>query len=153
MMTETIRKNFEEPIQEPKKKLVMVVSKGTADALYPALILATTGVTEGLEVHLYFTFGGMKLLTKGMPESIVPSVDLGIPNEQLKMLLSKGKMPTPSEMLKMAIDSGVKIHACSPTMNLFGTRKEDLVDGAIDVIGAAAFLELATQPDALTLFV
>jgi peroxiredoxin family protein len=146
-------KNFEEAIQEPKKKLVMVVSKGTADALYPALILATTGVTEGLEVHLYFTFGGMKLLTKGMSESITPSVDLGIPNDQLKVLLAKGRMPTPQEMLKMAIDSGVKIHACSPTMNLFGTKKEDLVDGAIDVIGAAAFLELATQHDALTLFI
>jgi peroxiredoxin family protein len=154
MSAQTVQtKTVEEPIHKNKNKLVMVVSKGTADGLYPALILATTGVTENMEVHLYFTFGGMKLLTKGMADSIVPSVDLGIPNDQLKMLLAKGRMPTLTEMLKMAIDSGVKIHACSPTMNLFGTKKEDLVDNAIDVIGAATFLELAADPDALTLFI
>ncbi len=146
-------RNIEEPVQQKKNKLVMVVSKGTADALYPALIIATTGATEGLEVHLYFTFGGMKLLTKGIADSIVPSVDLGISGEQLKVLLSKGKMPTLSDILRMAIESGVKIHACSPTMMLFGTKPEDLVDEHIDVIGAATFLELATESDALTLFI
>jgi peroxiredoxin family protein len=146
-------KNIEEPIQAKKNKLVMVVSKGTADAIYPALILATTGVAEGMGVDLYFTFGGMKLLTKSTASSIQPSVDLGIPADQLKMLLSKGRMPSLAEMLSMAIESGVKIHACSPTMALFGTKKEDLVDQKIDIIGAATFLELATQPEALTLFI
>jgi peroxiredoxin family protein len=139
--------------QEKKNKLVMVVSKGTADALYPAMILATTGVAEGMEVHLYFTFGGMKLLTKGIADTIVPSLDLGLPADQLKTLLSKGRMPSLSDMLKMSIDSGVKIHACSPTMNLFGTKKEDLVNDQIDVIGAAQFLELASDNEALTLFI
>ena len=139
--------------QEKKNKLVMVVSKGTADALYPAMILATTGVAEGMEVHLYFTFGGMKLLTKGIADTIVPSLDLGLPADQLKTLLSKGRMPSLSDMLKMSIDSGVKIHACSPTMNLFGTKKEELVNDQIDVIGAAQFLELASDSEALTLFI
>jgi predicted peroxiredoxin len=146
-------RSIEEARQQKKNKLVAVVSKGTADALYPALILATTAIAEGMETHLYFTFGGMKLLTKGTADSISPSVDLGIPANQLEALLSKGRMPTLSDMLKMAIESGVKIHACSPTMNLFGTKKEELVDEAIDVIGAAQFLELATDPEAVTLFI
>jgi peroxiredoxin family protein len=137
---------------QKKNKLVLVVSKGTADSLYPALILATTGVAEGMEVDLYFTFGGMKLLTKGVSDSIIPSVDLGIPNDQLRSLLAKGRMPSLAEMLRMSIDSGVKVHACSPTMMLFGTKKDDLVDEKIDVIGAARFLELAADPEALTLF-
>lgn len=145
--------NIEKPLENKKNKLIMVVSKGTADALYPALILATTGIAEGMETHLYFTFGGMKLLTKATADSIVPSVDLGISAEQLKALLVKGKMPTLGDMLRMAIGSGVRIHACSPTMMLFGTRTEDLVDNQIDVIGAATFLELASDPDALTLFI
>jgi predicted peroxiredoxin len=154
MATQAVQvRNIEEPEQMKKNKLVMVVSKGTADALYPALILATTGVAEGMETHLYFTFGGMKLLTRATADKILPSVDLGIPAEQLNMLLSKGKMPTLGDMLRMAIQSGVKIHACSPTMNLFGTKLEDLVDNQIDIIGAATFLDLATDPNALTLFI
>jgi peroxiredoxin family protein len=139
--------------QAQKSKLVLVASRGTADGLYPALILATTGASQGMEVHVYFTFGGMKLLTKATANSITPSLDLGIPADQLRTLLAKGGMPTLGDMLKMARDAGVKIHACSPTMALFGTKQEDLVDEVVDVIGAAAFLELATQPEALTLFI
>jgi peroxiredoxin family protein len=147
-------RNIEEPVQQKKNKLVMVVSKGTADTLYPALILATTGIAEGMETHLYFTFGGMKLLTKATADSILPSVDLGISADQLKILLSKGRMPTLGDMLRTAIESGVKIHACSPTMMLFGTKLEDLVQPRdIDVIGAATFLELASDLNALTLFI
>ncbi|MDH2900434.1 MAG: DsrE/DsrF/DrsH-like family protein [archaeon] len=147
-------RKIEESVQQKKNKLLLVVSKGTADALYPALILATTGVAEGMETHLYFTFGGMKLLTKTTADWILPSVDLGISADQLKTLLSKGRMPSLRDMLRTAIESGVKIHACSPTMMLFGTKLEDLVAPEdIDVIGAATLLELASDPNVLTLFI
>ncbi len=139
--------------QEKKNKLVLVASKGTADALYPALILATTAAASNMPVDIYFTFGGMKLLTKGMAESIKPSVDLGLSQEELKGLLSKGGMPSLYDFLKSAREAGVKIHACSPTMNLYGMKQEQLVDVCNDVIGASGFLELARDPDALTMFI
>ncbi|MDG6939633.1 MAG: DsrE/DsrF/DrsH-like family protein [Nitrososphaerota archaeon] len=137
-----------------KKKLVLVASKGTADALYPALILATTASAQGMPVHIYFTFGGMKLLTRGSAGGIKPSADLGLSQEQLAGLLQKGGMPSLPDMLKAARESGVKIHACSPTMNLFGMTEKDLADGVCDdVIGAATFLQLASDPEALALFI
>ena len=131
----------------------MVASKGTADSLYPALILATTAAAQNMPVDIYFTFGGMKLVTKGQAENIKPSVDLGIPPEQLKTLLSKGGMPSLIEMLKMAKDSGVRIHACSPTMSLYGMTQEQLLEVCDDVIGAATFLKMAADPNAITLFI
>ncbi len=131
----------------------MVVSKGTADSLYPALILATTAAAQDMPVDIYFTFGGMKLLTKGAAESIKPSVDLGLSAEELKGLLAKGGMPSLYDMLKGASEAGVHIHACSPTMNLYGMEKNALVDVCDDVIGASGFLELARDPNALTLFI
>lgn len=141
-------------VSNPKRKLVMVASRGTADGLYPALILATTAAAQGMHVDVYFTFGGMKLLTKGMAESIRPSVDLGISADELRSLLSKGGMPTLYDMLRSAREAGVKIHACSPTMNLFGMTQEQLAaDVCDDVIGASGFLELARDPDAVTLFI
>ncbi|MFQ5763052.1 MAG: DsrE/DsrF/DrsH-like family protein, partial [Candidatus Bathyarchaeia archaeon] len=99
---------------DKKNKLVIVVSRGTLDGLYPPLILATTATAQGMEAHMYFTFGGMKLLTKQMANTLVPSVDMGLSSEQLQGLLKKGGMPTVQEMLKRAKESGVKIHACSP---------------------------------------
>jgi len=137
-----------------KNKLVIVASRGTADGLYPALILATTAAAQGMPVDVYFTFGGMKLLTKGVADSIKPSTDLGLSKEELSQLLAKGGMPSLMDMLKAAKEAGVKIHACSPTMNLFGMTEKDLADGVCDdVIGASTFLELARQPDAVTLFI
>ncbi len=137
----------------PKEKLVMVISRGTMDSAYPALILATTAAAQGMEVYLYFTFGGMKLLTQGEDEKVDTSKDLGLSKEELKVLLAKGGMPTVNQMLKMAVDSGVHINACSPTMQLFGTTKENLILPGIDVVGAATFLEWASDPKAITLFI
>lgn len=144
----------EQSSAEPKKKnkLVMVVSKGTMDIAYPALIMATTAVSQGMEVNIYFTFGGMKFLTQGQAETVVPSVDIGMSKEQMVELISKGGMPTVDQMMRMAMEAGVKIHACSPTMNLFGTTKENLVYPNMDVVGAATFLDWASDPDAITLF-
>ncbi|MDG6933954.1 MAG: DsrE/DsrF/DrsH-like family protein [Nitrososphaerota archaeon] len=144
---------MEEKLQG-KKRLVLVASKGTADALYPALILATTAAAQGMQVDIYFTFGGMKLVTKGQAEMIKPSTDLGLSAEQLSGLLQKGGMPTLRDMLMAAKSQGVHIHACSPTMNLYGMTEKDLADGVCDdVIGASTFLELASHPEALALFI
>lgn len=144
---------MEEKLQG-KKRLVLVASKGTADALYPALILASTAAAQGMPVDIYFTFGGMKLVTKGQADTIKPSTDLGLTPEQLSGLLQKGGMPTLKDMLMAAKSQGVRVHACSPTMNLYGMTEKDLADGVCDdVIGASTFLELATQPDALALFI
>ncbi len=144
----------EQSSQETKRKnkLVMVVSKGTMDTAYPALILATTAASQGMEVYMYFTFGGMKLLTKGQTESVNPSVDIGMTKEQMIGLISKGGMPSIAQMMNMALEAGVRVNACSPTMNLFGTTKENLAYPGLEVCGAATFLEWASDPDAITLF-
>lgn len=151
---ETSQMTRPQEVQEAKRKnkLVMVVSKGTMDTAYPALILATTAVSQGMEVYMYFTFGGMKLLTKGQTESVTPSADIGISKEQMMALIGKGGMPTIEQMMKMSIDSGVHVFACSPTMNLFGTTKENLAYPGLEICGAATFLEWASDPDAITLF-
>ncbi len=153
MTLETVAAHGAGISSQAKRKLVMVASRGTADGLYPALILATTAAAQGMPVDIYFTFGGMKMLTKGMPENIKPSVDLGVSADELKVLLTKGGMPTLYDMLKSSKEAGVHIHACSPTMNLYGMKEEQLVDVCDDVIGASGFLELARDPDAITLFI
>lgn len=131
----------------------MVASRGTADGLASALILATLSAVKGMETYICFPFGGTKLLTKASANSFTSFLELEPTKEHFKQLLSTAGMPSLSDMLKQAKESGVKTHVCSPTVGLFGTKKEDLVGVVDDVIGASGFLQLASDPDALTLFI
>lgn len=130
-----------------KNSLVIVVSKGGADMAYPSLILATSARALGMEAHLYFTFWGMGLLTK---EGRDKAAEVFPPEMRAKLAKT---FPTVEQFMKQAKDAGVHIHACSPTMQMFGLTKESLVSEAEDIIGASTFLELARRPDALALFV
>lgn len=152
-----------------KKRLILVLSKGTIDMIYPALVLATTAPAMGMSVDIYFTFWGLKVLTKdgvnsvkiapvgnpGMPMPNIVGVIPGMTKIASTMMKSKIEKfwPDVYEMIKMAKDSGVKLHACSPTMGFMDVKEEDLIPEVDDIVGASAFLSWASEPDALTLFI
>lgn len=154
--------------KERRKRLVIIISKGTLDMAYPPLILATTAAAMDMDVHLYFTFWGLDLLTKKKADSAklapVGNPSLGMPNimgvlpgmTDLATSMMKKKIkkywPTVREMMKSAKEAGVKIHACSPTMGLMDIKKEDLIPEVDDIIGASTYLDLALDAD-ITLFV
>ena len=52
------------------KRLALVASKGTLDQAYPPLILATTAVSLGWEVGIYFTWLGYYTMML-IPASII----------------------------------------------------------------------------------
>jgi len=71
----------------------------------------------------------------------------------MKKKLQEMKYPTLYEMLKRMKASGLlKIYACSPTMEMFDVKKEDLIPEVDKIAGAAAFLDLASDAD-ITLLV
>lgn len=137
----------EQAKREGKKSLILVLSKGGADMAYPALILATTARALGMDAHIYFTFWGMQLLT---PEGRKKSIDV-FPPEMQKALATK--FPTVEQFMQQAKQAGVHIHACSPTMDMFGLTRANLVNEVEDIIGASTYLQLASRPDAMTLFI
>ncbi|MFC1714102.1 DsrE/DsrF/DrsH-like family protein, partial [Candidatus Poribacteria bacterium] len=55
------------------------------------------------------------------------------------------------ELMEMARQQGVRMTACTMTMNIMGLKREELIDG-IDEGGVAAFLEHADQSN-MTLFI
>lgn len=136
---------------------------------YPPLMLATTAAAMGMEVHLYFTFWGMNMITKKTIDSLkispVGNPALPIPNilgmipgmssmvtSMMQKKMTKMKMPSIREMIATAKEGGVKFHACSPSMNMMGLKREDLIPEVDDIIGATTYLDLASE-DAITLFV
>jgi peroxiredoxin family protein len=157
-------------IRQPKRnKLVIVCSKGSLDMAYPPLMLATTAAAMGMQVDLYFTFWGFNMINKKTIDTLkispVGNAALPMPNilgmipgmtkmmtSMMQKRMQKIKMPSIREMIATAKESGVKFHACSNTLDMMGLKKEDLIPEVDDIIGAATYLELASE-DAITLFV
>jgi len=139
--------------EKRRKKLAIVVESGTLDKLYCAFILTSTAVASDMEAHLYFTFWGLGMLVKGAMEKA------GLPTEykhlepQLAKKLKDMKYPTPYEMLKRAKASKLlHIYACSPSMEMFGIKREDFIPEVDQIVGAATFLQIASDAN-VTLFI
>lgn len=161
---------MEKPKEQLKRnKLVIICSKGSLDMAYPPLMLATTGAAMGMQVDLYFTFWGINMINKKTIDSLkispVGNAALPMPNilgmipgmtsmmtSMMQKKMQKIKMPSIREMIATAKESGVKFHACSPTLDMMGLKKDDLIPEVDDIIGAATYLELASE-DAITLFI
>jgi len=140
-------------VGEDRKKLAIVVQGGTIDKLYCAFILASTAVATDMEAHLYFTFWGLQMLVKGAMEKAGLPATYKHLEETMRENLKKMQYPTPYEMLKRLKQSEIfKMYACSPSMGMFGTKKEDLIPEVDEIIGAATFLEIAADAD-VTLFI
>jgi len=139
--------------ENDRKKLAIVVQSGTLDKLYCAFILTSTAVAMDMEAHLYFTFWGLNVLVKGTMEKAGLPVTYKHLEEQMRKNLERMKYPTPYDMLKRLKQSGMlKIYACSPSMEMFEVKREDLIPEVDEVAGAAAFLEVAAKAD-VTLFI
>jgi len=138
---------------QEKKKLAIIVHSGTLDRLYCAFILGSTATAMDMETHLYFTFWGLNILVKGGLEKAGLPATYKHMEEQMKQRLGEMKYPTLYEMLKRMKASGLlKIYACSPTLKMFGIKKEDLIPEVDEIAGAAAFLDIASDAD-ITLLV
>ena len=168
-MTLAAQQTKESEVGKRANRLVLVVTKDTIDQVYPPLILASTAAASGLEVDVYFTFWGLKLLDKkshaktklasvGNPALPMPNIIGVLPGmTAMATRMMKGKIkkywPTIPEMMQQAKDIGVRFHACSPTMGLMGMAEKDLIPLTDDIVGASTFLDWATSPGTATIFV
>jgi peroxiredoxin family protein len=154
-----------------KRLAIAVVSKGTIETAYAALILSTTAAALDMEAGVYFSFFGLNILKKGNQDSLKvvplgnPAMPVSMPNivsvlpgmtalatMMMKREIKKKKIATIPELMQIAIESGVKLWPCQMAMDLFNLKKEDLMDGLQDPVGAATFLEYAAEAD-ITLFI
>ena len=164
-------KGMKEKETRPKRLAIAVVSKGTIDAAYPALILATTAVSLDMEVGVYFSFFGLNILKKSAQDNLKlvplgnPALPVPIPNivamlpgmtslatMMMKRDIKKKKIATVPDLLQMAVESGVKLWPCSMAMDMFDIKRGDLINNLPDPVGAATFLEFASEAD-ISLFI
>ena len=167
---EIVEAKFKKLMSERKRRMAIIASKGTLDMAYPPLILATTAAAMDIECSIFFTFYGLDIINKNknknlqVPSLANPAMPIPVPNiigalpgmtamatRMMKSWMAKVNVPSITDLLNIAVETGVKMIGCQMTMDVMGTKKEDLIDG-IEVAGAAAFLEYAAEAD-ITLFV
>jgi len=148
-----------------QKKMTIIASKGTLDMAYPPLILATTAAAMDVDVTIFFTFYGLEIIKKDNAEKLkvsplgnpampmpvpIPTLVSALPGMEamatamMKSMCKKHGVATIGQLLGLAKESGVKLIACQMTMDLFGYKKEELVDGVV-VGGAATWLDEAAD--------
>ena len=154
--------------EETSKRVAIIAAHGTLDAAYPPLILATAAAAMDMEAAIFFTFYGLEILKKGKADHLQvapignPAMPVPIPNiigmlpgmtamatTMMNSWMSKAKVAKLSELLDIALESGVKMIGCQMTMDVMGIKKEEMIDG-IEIGGAATFLEFASK-NAITL--
>jgi peroxiredoxin family protein len=145
-----------------KNKLTIIAWGGNLDQIWPTTILATTAAASGMESSVFFTFWGLFAIVK--PEVritgdnwIQKMMSVMNPGSAQKAKLSRyhfaGAGPamfkklaqdhhvaTPDELIELANDLGVRLIPCQMTMDLLGLKREDLIDGLEEPIGAATAL-------------
>ena len=154
------------------KRLALVASQGSLDMAYPPLILASTAVSMGWEVGVFFTFYGLDIINKrkhpalkvspignpAMPEPL-KALPLQVPNilgvlpgstalatTLMKQWFNKANIPPLQELIDVTLEGGGKLYACTTTMGVMGNTPQDFMDG-VECLGAAAFLEFASEAD------
>jgi peroxiredoxin family protein len=139
--------------EKKNKKMSIIVHSGTMDKLFPVFTLASTAAAMDVEAHLFFTFWGLSALKKGgLEKAKLPGL-MRIGTGMMKGRMKKAKIASLKKLLKMCRETGnVKIYACSTTMELMKVKREDLIPEVDDVVGAAAFTDIALDSD-INLFI
>lgn len=167
----------------PVRKICIIVSKGSLDGVYPALVLANGARMEGIQASLFFTFFGLAALAKttladlrlatvgnpalklampmlGMPASIeMPSLVGALPGVSalatrlMRREMDRLDLPSIPEFLEMIADSGGRIYGCKLAMDMFRLRREDLWEGIEGVLTVGEFYAEAAGEGTHLLFV
>lgn len=150
--------SFDDEI-ETGRKLAIICSKGSLDMAYPGLILGNAALGEGVEVHLFFTFWGFDMITKGRMEHLVfspvgnpathiPAALAPLPGlakmatAQMQKAMDALEIPPVPEFLDLIKASGGHLWACRLSADMNHLTLEDLWDGVDGILNASDFIEM-----------
>ncbi len=152
-----------EPAAEAKPKgLAIICYSGDLEKTWAAMILASTAGAMGMPTKVFVTFWGLQTFVKDdvritgdnwMQKMMSLMQRPGISHRKLSKMNFFGMGPwmmrklakqynvaSPKELLEMATMMGVEFIPCQMTMDMFGLKREDLIEGMGEPVGAATYL-------------
>ena len=164
-----LRAEFERQVAElrertPEDRAALVVFSGDLDRALAAFVIATSAA--GLETSMFFTFWGLSVLKKKGARAVrtgfkqrmfalmTPAGTEGLGTSKLnffgmgavmlRSMMKEQGIASLEELMAMARDLGVKMMACTMSMDAMGIAKGELFDG-LDYGGVAAFMADASR--------
>lgn len=158
----------------PARDLVLICYSGDLEKTWATLILATTAAASGIRTRIFLTFWGLQSFVKdekritgenAMQKMLALMQRPGISHRKLSKMNFLGMGPwmmgtlahangvaSPRELLEAAQALGVEFMPCQMTMDMFGLKREDMIDGLGEPVGAATVIELLAN-GAASLFI
>ncbi|RCW42527.1 DsrE/DsrF/DrsH-like family protein [Paenibacillus prosopidis] len=148
-------------MSESKEKSTIVLFSGDLDKAIAAFIIANGAAAYDHEVTIFFTFWGLNTLRKDqdvanekgwlekafgrmMPRG-ADKLGLsrmnfgGLGPKMIKHVMKKHNALSLPQLIELAREQGVRMVACTMTMDLLGLQQEELLDG-LEYAGVAAYL-------------
>lgn len=151
---------------EQRQGTTIVLFSGDLDKAIAAFIIANGAAAYDHEVTIFFTFWGLNALRKDakvalkknwlekmfgrmMPRGadrlgLSKMHFAGMGPKMIKHVMKKHNALSLPQLIELAREQGVKLIACTMTMDLLGLKKEELLDD-IDYAGVAAYLGDASE--------
>ena len=144
----------------PDNRVTMVVFSGELDRHLASLVIATGAAAMGMKVSIFYTFWGLsalkrethlkgksfkeKMFTIMTPKRLakmpVSRMNFaGIGSAMLKSMMKEKQVASIDELFAMAREMGVRLIACTMSMDIMGLSQEELVEG-VSLGGVATFL-------------
>jgi peroxiredoxin family protein len=173
-----LRAEVEAKVAEVRERTVddaatIVVFSGDLDKVLAAFVLATGAAAAGLRTSMFFTFWGLAVLRRGGaaggPKSLLerlfammtPSGTeslgtsrmnfFGLGAAMLRKLMKDKQIASLEELVALAREMGVRMIACTMSMDATGVGKEELVDD-LAYGGVATYMADAVR-SRVTLFI
>jgi NADPH-dependent 2,4-dienoyl-CoA reductase/sulfur reductase-like enzyme/peroxiredoxin family protein/rhodanese-related sulfurtransferase/TusA-related sulfurtransferase len=148
------------------KNTTLVVFSGDYDKAMAAFIIANGAAATGAAVTMFFTFWGLNILRR--PESVPVKKDLlermfgwmmprgatrlglskmnmsGLGAAMIRFVMRRKRVAPLPELIASARQAGVKLVACTMSMDVMGIKREELIDG-LEEAGVASYLHAAQQ--------
>lgn len=144
----------------------MIVFSGDLDKVLASFIIANGAAAMGRPVTMFFTFWGLNALRKAEKQRVKkPLLDGmfgmmmprgtsklklsnmhmgGMGTKMMKKVMNDKNVDSLEDLMKKAMENGVKLVACTMSMDVMGITKEELIDG-VEFAGVAAYLGDAEQ--------
>jgi len=153
-------------------RATLIVFSGDLDRVIASLVIATGAASMGMDVSMFFTFWGLSVLRRRRrfagKDALARALTLLTPNgleslgvsrgnfggagaRALRMAMKSRKVASPEALFTEARDAGVRMVACSMSMDVLGIEKDELYPG-VEVGGVATYLGDAAD-SRVTLFI
>ena len=154
------------PIEPETDQLSIILFSGDLDKALAAFIIANGAVAMDMKVTMFFAFWGMNVLRRHNPPTTqkdflskmfggmmprgakklkLSQMHLGgMGTSMMKWVMKKKNVYSLPDLIKSAREAGVRMVACSMSMDVMGFETEEFIDG-VEVGGVATFIGAATQ--------